>query len=470
MSQDSTGPETSAKRWPVTGQRSRAGLARRLPVVAIVGRPNVGKSTLFNRLTSQRRAIVGDEPGITRDRIYAPAEWRGRRFEVVDTGGMVPGTQEEIAGHILRQARVALEEAAQVVLVVDGRAEITGTDRDLAQLLWRMGKPLALAVNKADTPHLAESMQEWHSLGISRVFFLSAEHGYGLDELLDELTRGFPGMEQPAEEAQEEIRVAIIGRPNVGKSTLLNRLAEKERAIVSPTPGTTRDAIDLVVEREGTRFRFVDTAGIRRRGKTKLMAEKLSVIMARRHIRLCDVALLLVDAMEGASALDTHIAGYAQQSGKGVIVVVNKWDAVRDRRSRGAALTQELRAHFKFMDYAPVIFLSAQTGLNVPRLVDAIREVEEARRRRISTNELNRFYETLDLERATQPAGRQVKVYYLTQAAVRPPTFVLFTNRPEKLHFSFARYLENQIRRRFGFAGTPIVIKSKARSRTTQPM
>ena len=465
MSQDSTGPQTSAKRWPMTGQRSRAGLAGRLPVVAIGGRPNVGKSTLFNRITGQRRAIVGDEPGITRDRIYAPAEWRGRWFEVVDTGGMVPGSQEAMAGHILRQARVALEEAAQVVMVVDGRAEITATDRELARLLLRTGKPLVLAVNKADAPHLVAGMQEWHSLGIGRVFFISAESGLGLDDLLDEVTAGFPEASRVEDSppGAEEIRVAIIGRPNVGKSTLLNRLAEKERAIVSPTPGTTRDAVDLVVERDGARFRLVDTAGIRRRSKTKLMAEKLSVVMARRHIRMCDVALLLVDPFEGVTALDTHIAGYAHQSGRGVIVVVNKWDAVQDRRQRGAQLTRQVREAFKFMDYAPVLFLSAETGMNVPRLVGTIREVGEACRRRIPTAELNRFFETVDFERATQPAGRKAKVLYLTQAGVRPPTFVLFTNRPEKLHFSFERFLENQIRRHFGFTGTPLVIKTKAR-------
>lgn len=433
-----------------------------LSLVAIVGRPNVGKSTLFNRITAQRRAIVGDEPGITRDRIYAPGEWRGRKFELVDTGGLVPGAPEEILCHILDQARVAIKHAAQVIMVADGRSEITSTDRELAQLLLRTGKPVALAVNKADAPHLEAEMQEWYGLGISRVFFVSAEHGRGVDDLLDEITRDFPAGEA-APTAPEETRVAIIGKPNVGKSTLLNTLAEERRAIVSPVPGTTRDAVDLLVERDGARFRFVDTAGIRRRGKTRLMAEKLSVVMARRHIRMCDVALLMIDVLEGVTALDTHIAGLAHESGRGLIIVVNKWDAVADRRERSAALNRQIREEFKFLDYAPVVFISAATGMNVPKLVSAIRQVRESCARRIPTAELNRFFESIDFERSSQPAGRKAKVFYLTQAGIRPPTFVLFTNRPEKLHFSFQRFLVNQIRRRFDFTGTPVVIKTKAR-------
>ncbi len=435
------------------------------PLVAIVGRPNVGKSTLFNRITGQRRAIVGDEPGITRDRNYSVAEWRGRPFRLVDTGGMEPGAEDEIALHIFQQARIALQEAAQVVLVVDGRAEITGTDRELAQLLLRTGRPLALAVNKADAPQVADRMQEWHSLGIKRACFLSAEHGTGVDDLLDEITAAFPVGEASTESAPDEIKVAIIGRPNVGKSTLLNVLAGEERAIVSPIPGTTRDAVDLVVERDGVRFRLVDTAGIRRRGKTRLMAEKLSVVMAQRHIRLCDLALLMVDALEGVTAAEAHIAGYAHQSGKGLIIVVNKWDAVKDRRARTQELKEQVSDKFKFLDYAPLEFVSAKNGMNVPHLVAAIRQVGESCRTRIPTPELNRFFESLDMDRSSQPYGKAVKVLYLTQAGIHPPTFVLFTNRSEKLHFSFERFLVNQIRRQFGFVGTPVVLKTKPKKK-----
>jgi GTP-binding protein len=439
--------------------------AKALPLVAIVGRPNVGKSTLFNRITRSRQAIVGDEPGITRDRNYAVAEWRGRPFELVDTGGLLPGDEEVMARSIYEQAGVALGQAAQVVLVVDGRGEITAADRDLAQRLLRLGKPLALAVNKADTPAAAEAMSEWHELGIANTIPISAENGLGVDQLLDEVTSAFPPPAESAIAPAAEIRVAIIGRPNVGKSTLLNALAGEERAIVSPIPGTTRDAVDLLVERDGARFRLVDTAGIRRRGKTRLMAEKLSVVMAQRHIRMCDVAVLLIDAGEGVAALDSHIAGYAQQSGKGVVLALNKWDAVADRLRSAGKLQAAVREELKFLDHAPLVYISAELGTNLDKLIKTIVEVYQACGQRIPTAELNRFFETLDFDRASQPAGQRIKVSYLTQAGTHPPTFVMFTNRAGKLHFSFERYLENQLRRRFGFSGAPIVIKNKAKGR-----
>ena len=453
------------------------------PLVAIVGRPNVGKSTLFNRLTRSRQAIVGDEPGITRDRNYGQSEWIGRAFRLVDTGGMIPGDDEEIAHYIYEQAEEALTQAAQVILLVDGRSEITSTDRDLAQRLMRLGKPLSLAVNKADTPKIAGEMQDWHSLGVPDTFFISSEGGTGLDDLLDHVTRGFPlrvleakeerGVEplaeEPAPDAEatprdDEIRVAIIGKPNVGKSTLLNTLAGAKRAIVSPTPGTTRDAVDLLVERGGAKFRFVDTAGIRRRGKTRLMAEKLSVVMAQRHIRLCDLALLMMDAKDGVTALDGHIAGFAHQQGKGVIIVFNKWDEIPKQKVRAQELHEQVRMELKFLDYAPVIFLSATKAMNVPHLIKTIVAVGEACRTRIPTGELNKFFETLDFERASQPWSTKAKILYLTQAGIHPPTFVLFTNRASKPHFSFTRFVENQIRKRFGFEGTPVVIKTKTKA------
>jgi len=421
------------------------------PTVVIVGRPNVGKSTLFNRITGQRRSIVGDEPGITRDRIHGLAEHDGRKFEVIDTGGIVVQDQEYIPGQILRQAEVALRGAAQIILLVDGRSEITAADRDLAQMLRRLGKPVTLAVNKADTEKHESLAHEFHELGIADVYPVSAEHGIGVDAMLDHVTAGFP--EAPAEVASLAIKVSIIGRPNVGKSTLLNALTGKERAIVSPIAGTTRDAVDETVVRDGQTFVFVDTAGIRRKGKTTEMAEKLSVVMARRHIRMAHVVLLVVDAIDGVVGLDSTIAGYAHEGGRAVIICVNKWDEKKgEKRSE---FERDLRDEFKFLDYAPVAFLSAKTGAGVDRLYPLIREVYESASKRIPTGEMNRFVESLHFE--------ERKVFYITQASIRPPEFVVFVDRGGPLHFSHERYLVNQIRRRFGFRGTPIVLKTRAK-------
>ena len=467
-------------------------------MVAIVGRPNVGKSTLFNRLVGSRRAIVGDEPGITRDRLYGEGEWRGRFLRVVDTGGIIPEEKDFIPSEILRQARVALDEAAAVIMVVDGRTELAGPDIELARLLIRSGKPLFLAVNKIDTDKQQALISEGHRLGIKKLFPVSAEHGRGVDDLLDAVLAVLPpdtppaeeeilpeGESAPEEKAEEglpkETRVAIIGHPNVGKSTLLNRLTGSSRSIVSPIPGTTRDAVDELVEHDGHSFRFIDTAGIRRKGKTHLMAEKLSVVMARKHLEAADIALLVIDATEGVSALDATIAGYAHESGRSVIVVVNKWDLVTSglkpavsqskaarmqeskRPGDRAAYEQRLRDSVKFLSYAPVLFVSASTGAGVEKIFPTLEEVAAERRKRIPTGEMNRFLKQVDFERASVPARQQVRIYYLTQAGVSPPTFILFTDRAVKLHFSYQRFLENQIRRAFGFVGTPIWIKNRAR-------
>ena len=444
--------------------------------VVIVGRPNVGKSTLFNRICGRRRALVGNEPGMTRDRLYAPGEWLGKHFEVVDTGGMIPADKEQIPSEIFRQAKMAIEEAAHLVLVVDGRAGVTPMDEELAQLLRRTGKPLALAVNKVDAIELATLAGEFHRLGIAEIFPVSAEHGLGVDDLLDHVTAGFPsaavpaadeGTEEPAGETPAPpkvptINVAIIGRPNVGKSTLLNRLLGGERSIVTPIPGTTRDSVDAEVERDGLRFRFIDTAGIRRKGKTKLLAEKLSVIQARKHLERSDVALLMLDATEGVTALDTHIGGYAHESHRSVVVVVNKWDLVKKGPTTTQDYTAALRRRLKYLDYAPIIFVSAERGQRLEKLVATIAEVATARRTRVPTAEMNRFLEQLDLARVPGPSHKPLRIYYLTQGGVAPPTFIAFTNRSGKLHFSVERYLENRIRERFNFPGTPIVIKSRA--------
>jgi GTPase len=475
-----------------------------LPLVAIVGRPNVGKSTLFNHLVGSRRAIVGDEPGITRDRLYGEVEWRGRRLRLVDTGGIVPEDKDFIPSEIFRQARVALDEAAAIVMVADGRTELAAPDLELARLLQRTGKPLFLAVNKVDSDRQENASAEFHRLGIRELYPVSAEHGRGVDDLLDAVLRTLPVSEETpavsadlspesdasamseedadtADHEPAEVKVAIIGHPNVGKSTLLNRLTGSTRAIVSPIPGTTRDAVDEIVARDDRQFRFIDTAGIRRKGKTRLMAEKLSVVMARKHLEAADIALLLIDATEGVSGLDAAIAGYAHESGRSVVIVVNKWDLVISGKKRPvsqakAARIQEgkrpadreayerrLRYGLKFLNYAPVLFVSAETGAGTERIWPALEEVAKERRKRIPTGEMNRFLKHVDFDRASVPARSQVKIYYMTQAAVAPPTFILFTDRPVRLHFSYQRFLENQIRKAFGFVGTPIWIKNRAR-------
>jgi GTP-binding protein len=430
-------------------------MSHSLPTVVLVGRPNVGKSTLFNRITGQRRAIVGDEPGITRDRLHGLTDYRGRRFELIDTGGIVMDDSEYIPSQILKQARVALKGAAHIILLVDGRAEITAPDRDLARMLLRLGQPISLAVNKADTGAREDLAHDFYSLGIRDIFPVSAEHGIGVDALVDHVTAGFavPSDNAPAEEPLESVKVAIIGRPNVGKSTLLNALTGEDRAIVSPIAGTTRDSIDETITRDGASYTFVDTAGIRRKGKTKLMAEKLSVVMARRNIRMADVVLVLMDASEGVLGLDATIAGYAHEGGCGVILCVNKWDLIADKKK--SDFEQDVRDHLKFLEYAPAVFLSAKTGAGVNQIFKLIREVYQSATKRVSTGELNRFVERLRFE--------ERKIYYITQASVRPPTFVLFTNRSAPLHFSDERYLVNQIRKEFGFRGTPIVLKTKGK-------
>lgn len=452
-----------------------------LPRVAIVGRPNVGKSTLFNRLAGRRRALVGDEPGMTRDRLYARAEWLGKRFEVIDTGGLMHAalaepaesaagsqTNSDLAAGIMRQVRAAIDEAAHLVLVVDARQGLLPLDEELARRLRATGKPLSLAVNKVDSDRQAALASEFHRLGIPRTVAVSAEHGQGIDELLDEVTASFEvsGVAEHATEVTSDtagvepvIHVAIIGRPNVGKSTLLNRLLHEERSLVSPAPGTTRDAVDADLAYHDHHLRLIDTAGIRRKGKTRLLAEKLSVIQARKHLERSDVALLLLDAVEGVTALDTHIAGYAYESHRSVIIVVNKWDAVPTRPKAMEEFTGDVRQRMKFLAFAPLIFVSALKGQRLGKLLDAIVEVAAARRYRIPTSEMNRFVQDLDLQRASVPGGRPLRLYYLTQAAVAPPTFVAFINRAGKQHFSVERFLQNRIRERFSFTGTPLVIE-----------
>jgi GTP-binding protein len=519
------------------------------PLIAIVGRPNVGKSTLFNRLVGSRRAIVGDEPGITRDRLYGKANWRGQDLRVVDTGGILPDDTDFIPSEIFRQARFALDEAAVIVMVVDARTELAAPDLELARLLQRTGKPIFLAANKIDSEKQSSLTDDLHGLGFRNMFPISAEHGRGIEELLDAIFKVLkletsdpetskdadhvprssrstrrrqdaanklrPAADNqlaledegelqteddeptPADERPPtETRVAIIGHPNVGKSTLLNRLTGAERAIVSPIPGTTRDAVDELVTRDGQNVRFIDTAGIRRKGKTHLMAEKLSVVMARKHLEEADIALLVIDATEGVSALDAAIAGYAHESGRSVIIVVNKWDLfgagafvrkksgqssdtseTEDTSERKAnkrrphkqlpsdreAYEDRLRDELKFLSYAPVLFVSASSGKGTDKIFSTLAQVAAERRKRVTTGQMNRFLKHIDFDRASVPMRQRVRILYLTQAGTSPPTFVLFTDRQVKLHFSYQRFLENQIRKEFGFVGSPIWIKVKAR-------
>jgi GTPase len=490
-----------------------------LPSLVIVGRPNVGKSTLFNRLTGTRRAIVTNEPGITRDRIYGKAEWRGRTLEVVDTGGIVPNDKAMIPQEILRQARVAIKKAALLVLVVDSQAGLTPLDEELARLLRTTGKPFFIAVNKVDSMSQEVNAGVFHRLGVP-VFPIAAEHGTGVDDLLDAALGTFypaklassavvaqqaaPPKAQSisASSVEEEnetsvIEVAIIGRPNVGKSTLLNHMVGEERSIVSPIPGTTMDNVDSEIMREGRAYRFVDTAGIRRKGKTTLVAEKLSVVMARRGLERCDVALLVVDGEQGVTQGDAQIASYAEESSRSVVIVINKWDlavvAAREAASRDAATAKGkakrapgerhqpesfdagrlmfdyekmIRAKLKFLSYAPIVFLSAKTGERAEKLFPLINQCWEARRRRIATPVLNNWLkEEVDLQRGTTPKARPVRIYYITQAKIAPPTFLLFTNQKTPLHFSYQRFLENQLRAKFDFVGTPVRFIQRLRKR-----
>ncbi len=432
-----------------------------LPVVVIVGRPNVGKSTLFNAIVGQRRSIVGDEPGITRDRIYGEGEYRGKRFGLIDTGGIIPNDDALIPSEIFKQARVALDMAAHVLFVIDGRTEITAADRDLAKLLHKLGKPLTLVVNKIDAKVRENLVPEFYSLGLGDPVAVSAEHRLGFDDLLEPVTAPFPVYTPEPEETETDakphrlIKVAIIGRPNVGKSTLLNALVGSERAIVSPVAGTTRDAVDETVQDGDITYRFVDTAGIRRKGKTTEMTEKMSVVMARRNIRMANVVLLILDATEGVVGSDATIAGYAHEEGRAVIIVVNKWDAVGDEKGK-RAFTETVRDQLKFLEYAPIIFASAKNREGIRRMFAAIRRCYEQASKRVTTGELNRFMETVEFD-------GDIKVFYMTQASVRPPTFIVFTDKADNLHFSTERFLINRLRERFGFDGTPIVIKTKRR-------
>ena len=428
------------------------------PIVAIVGRPNVGKSLLFNKLTGRRMAIVEDTPGVTRDRIYGDCEWNGRSFLLVDTGGIEPGTGSEMLKFMRRQAEIAIETATVIVMVVDVTVGLTAADAEVASMLKRSKKPVVLAVNKCDqTGGVNPESYEFYSLGLGDPIEVSAVHGHGTGDLLDACVEQFP--EDDGEEYDEDvIKVAIIGKPNVGKSSLLNRILGEERVIVSNIAGTTRDAIDSYFENEFGKYLFIDTAGMRRKSKVDDAVERYSNLRTVSAIERADVCLILIDANEGVTEQDTKVAGLAHEAGKASIIVVNKWDAVEGKETNTMELQRRDYAEcFSFMGYAPIIFISAQTGYNVNKLMQLIRDVDSQNGARVPTGVLNEM-----LARATarmQPPsdkGRRLKIFYLTQASTRPPTFVAFVNSKQLFHFSYQRYLINQIRENFGLEHTPI--------------
>jgi GTPase len=433
--------------------------------VVIVGRPNVGKSTLFNRLCSGRKSIVGDEPGITRDRIYGSVRWNNRTIGVLDTGGLIPDSQEIIPESILAQVEAAISESQLVLLVVDGRAGITTSDEQLLPMMRRTGKPIFTIVNKIDVAALDSHAAPFYEFGTEQVFAISAEHGRGTGELLDAIVEKVPDSVEEESEKQDEIAVAVVGRPNVGKSSLVNRLLGFERSIVTDVPGTTRDSVDTLLIREGVRYRIIDTAGMRRKGKAEGLAEKVSVVMAQRSLRQANVALLLLDAEEGVTKLDAGIGGDASESGCSVIIVLNKWDLVEKDTHTIEKFQEEVHRRMKYLTYAPIVTISALTGQRVSNLFELICKAHDARHARIPTGTLNNmFVPDLSEQFSAQDPNQKLGIRYITQARLNPPTFVVFLSGRKRLHFSTERYLVNRLRDQFGFFATPIRIQQRLKS------
>lgn len=432
------------------------------PVVTLVGRPNVGKSTLFNRLIEERLAIVEDVPGTTRDRIYADARWGGLTLTFVDTGGLLPDSNGDLMASVRDQVEIAMAEAEVIVFLVDAKEGLTATDLDIAALLRRCNKPVILAANKADNESRRQAAVEFYELGLGDPHPISALHGTGTGDLLDAILDVVPP-EQPEEEA-EGVRIAIVGRPNVGKSLLLNTILGEDRMIVSDMPGTTRDAVDSLVEWDGQPVTLIDTAGIRRRGRIEPGVERYSVIRALRAIQRSDVVLLLIDAVDGITAQDAHIAGYVVEEARGVVIVVNKWDLIEKDSHTMDDYTGEIRQALKFISYAPLVFVSALTGQRVGRALDVALRVQEARSHRAPTGQLNRVLRDAVLSHSPpSKRGKRLKIYYATQAGTAPPSFVFFVNDPQLLHFSYRRYLGNKLREAFGFEGSPLRLSFRKR-------
>ncbi len=449
------------------------------PIVALVGRPNVGKSTLFNRLTGERKAIVDDIPGTTRDRMMSEAEWSGRPFYVIDTGGIDPSVggktplsigSADFIEEIKAQADIAIEDADTILFVVDAIAGITPADQEVAEILRRKQKningelvpPILLVVNKADSKEFREAAYQFYELGMGDPFPVSSLHGTQTGDLLDALVATFPEDLEPEED--ESVKIALVGKPNVGKSSLLNRLVGHERMIVSDIPGTTRDAIDSHIDIDGLPVTLIDTAGIRKRGKVESGVEKYSVLRSMRAIERADVSLLLIDAIEGITAQDAHIAGYVLEARKSCVVVVNKWDAIEKDTHTMVAFTEQIRQDLNFMDYVPLLFISAKTGQRVEQVMPMALKVQEERLARLTTSSLNRILQHVQDMHTPSRAGRVFKMYYGTQVRSDPPTFLIYCNEPKLAHFTFVRFIENTIRKEYPFTGTPIHIVFKKRS------
>lgn len=437
-----------------------------LPVVAVVGRPNVGKSTLFNKLVGQRISIVEDTPGVTRDRIYSKCEWRNREFMLVDTGGIEPNSEDIILKQMRRQALLAIEKADVIVFLTDLKSGVTASDYDVAAMLQKSGKPVVLCVNKCDSiGEPPPEFYEFYNLGLGDPVAVSAAHGHGSGDMLDEVFKYFPE-EEEEEYSEEYIKVAVIGKPNVGKSSLINRISGEERAIVSDIAGTTRDATDTVIENEDGKYVFIDTAGIRKKSKILEKIEHYSVLRAYMAVDRSDVCVIVIDAEVGFTEQDSKVAGYAHEQGKGCIVAVNKWDAIEKDSNTMDEFTKKLKEDFSFMSYVPFVFISAKTGLRIDKLFKMINEVNAQNSMRISTGTLNDVlaYATTRVQPPSDK-GRRLKIYYMTQPSTKPPTFVIFVNRAELFHFSYQRYIENQIRQTFGLEGTPVRFVIRERDR-----
>ncbi len=437
-----------------------------LPVVAVVGRPNVGKSTLFNKLIGQRLSIVEDTPGVTRDRIYSKCEWRDRKFMLVDTGGIEPKEDDKMLTLMRQQAELAIDHADVIIFVTDMRSGVTANDYSVADMLMKSGKPIVLCVNKCDT--LGETpmeVYEFYNLGLGDPFPVSSVHGHGTGDMLDEVLKFFPETDED-EYGEEDIRVAVIGKPNAGKSSLINRIAGEERVIVSDMAGTTRDATDTIIEREEGRFVFIDTAGIRKKSKVTEKIEHYSVLRAYMAVDRADVCVIMIDAVTGFTEQDSKVAGYAHEQGKACIVAVNKWDAIEKNDKTMQEYRTKLEQDFSFMSYVPFIFISAKTGQRVEKLFEMIKFVADQNSMRVSTGMLNDVlaYATARVQPPSDK-GRRLKIYYMTQASTKPPTFVMFVNRADLFHFSYQRYIENQIRTTFGLEGTPVRFIIRERNR-----
>ncbi len=434
------------------------------PIIAIVGRPNVGKSTIFNRIIGDRLAIVEDKPGVTRDRLYGKGVWLEQEFNIIDTGGIEIDGEDEILRSVRIQAELAIEEADVIVFMVDAKAGVTATDEEISEILYKSGKPVVLAVNKVDNIQRQDDIYEFYTLGFGDPVGISGAHGLGIGDLLDEASKHFP--EDTGDEYGEDvIKVALIGRPNVGKSSLVNAMLGSERVIVSDVAGTTRDAIDTPFEKDGQKYVLIDTAGMRKRGKVYESTEKYSVMRAMKAIERADVVLVVINGEEGIIEQDKHIAGYAHEAGKASIFVVNKWDVVEKDDKTMQQFTTKIRDHFLFMSYAPVVFVSAKTGQRLQKLYPVVNKVAENHSMRVVTHVLNDIInEAVALNSPPTDKGRRLKLNYATQVAVKPPTFMIFVNDPELMHFSYERYLENKIREAFDFEGTPLRLFTRRKS------